>query len=114
MKNRILNRIRNWCLKGLLNAVVLEDVATIGNGNKLFIQGQEITPDEAQTLLAEVQFIKETRFWKICQYTLKENAHKRMFRYAKSYEDMWAGKLLLYNLDIQNKLINIIKGYKEK
>jgi hypothetical protein len=104
--------IRNYLLKSLLNAVVAEQVARVSKDDKLLIEGKEITLDEAQSLLAEVQFIKETRFWAICQNTLKEQAQKSIFDNAKVYDDIVWGKALLYNLDLQLRIMEIIKGYK--
>ena len=109
---KLKNRIRNYLLKSLLNAVVPEQVVRVSKDNKLLVVGQEITPDEAQSLLAEVQFIEKTRFWEICQNTLKDQAHKQMFDNAKIYDDIIWGKALLYNLDLQLKIMEIIKNYK--
>lgn len=106
-------RIKNWLLKHLLNAVISESVATYTKEGKLCVGGQEITPDEAQNLVAEIQFIEKTRFWEICQNTIKDQAHKSMFENAKTLDDLFWGKALLYNLDLQNQVLNIIKSYKK-
>ena len=108
-----MKRIKNWLLKSLLNAVTPESVATYTKEGKLCVGGQEITSDEALNLVAEVQFIEKTRFWEICQNTLKDQAQKTIFERSKTIEDIVWGKALLYNLDLQNQVLKIIKSYKK-
>ena len=109
---KLKQRIKNWLLKGLLCAVIPEQVAYINKQGKLVLNGQELTPDEAKSLLEEVGFIEKTRFWDICQNTLVDQARQVMFDKSTSFEDMMSGKLMLRSLDVIKKILESIKNYK--
>lgn len=101
-------RIANWLLRHLLNAIIVEDVLTVDKG-RIFLGDELITDNERHNLREEIKFIEKTRFWQICQETLKATAQEKMFNKSVDFDDMKFGKTMLYNLDIQRKLIDILK-----
>ncbi len=64
-----------------------------------------ITQGEVNQIKEELKYIKHTRAWAIMQGTLADEARKSLFEKAKNSDDMMAGKMLLYALDVQQKIL---------
>lgn len=106
-------KIRNWVLKHLLNAILIEDVVTISpKVKKVFVNGRELEQGELESIVEEAKFIEKTRLWTLMQGTLNAQAKDKLFNHAVSPDDLFMGKAMLYNLDIQNKIIEIFKNIK--
>lgn len=43
------------------------------------------------------------------QETLKDEAQTIMFLKSKDFQDMLVGKMMLYNLDVQNKIVERVE-----
>ena len=103
------NAIRNWLLRHYLNAVTVEDVITQDKRGGVYLNGALLSEQEVKNLLEEVKYIENTRMWRIYIESLKEQAQKRIFENAKTLDDLFAGKMMLYNLDVLIKINNIFK-----
>ena len=100
----IKQKLINWVLRDLLCAVDVDRVISF-EGNDLKINGEKITDQQRQILKEESTYIKRTDLWAIFQNTLADTARKTMFEKSKDFNDMMSGKLLLYALDVQKKII---------
>jgi hypothetical protein len=109
-----MKRLKNWLIKHLFKAITVDEVLTSNKYGLIYLNGEQITDEEARILHNEAIFLKEFRLWQILQSTIADHAKKRMFENSKSYEDMIAGKMALYNADIQNKIIEILINKKFK
>jgi len=106
-------RLVNWLLPKLLCSVNPYQVIRIDDRlKKAFINGKELTKEEIKTLKYEIYILKQSRLWNIYTNTIAEQAKKVMFEKSTSFEDMYAGKMMLYNLDVLQKIANIIQEYK--
>ena len=94
----------------ILNPVLLEDVIDLPLVTR--IQGIDLTKEERISLRHEANQIKQTRLWSILTNTLVHQAHQKMFEKAESFDDMVAGKTMLYNIDIQKKIVEILSNLK--
>ena len=103
------NAIRNWLLRHLLNAVLPEDVVTTDKRGAVYLNGSILSEQEKKNILEEIKFIETTRIWKIYTESLKEQAQRRIFDNAKTIDDIFAGKMMLYNIDVILKINNIFK-----
>ncbi len=101
-------RIINYLLKHLLNAIVLEDVVTENTAKQLMIGGIVQKPDEVKALKAEAKMILDTRVWSLLENTLKAQAQNKIFIKSLNFSDTAAGKLMLYNLDVQKKILYLL------
>ncbi len=107
MKQRIIN----YLLKYLLNAVVISDIIKIEKG-KIYIDDKEVDEMELRSLRAEIKALEGFRIWHIITQTLKKDAYERGFVSATNMEHLNTSKIMLYNLDIQQKIINALKEKK--
>jgi hypothetical protein len=101
-------RIKNWLLSELLCAQVVEDIITQDKQKNIYIGGEKITQQELKVIQEEIKFVKETRLWSIINETIKADAQRKMFVSAKTTDDLFAGKMMLYNLDLINKCISVL------
>lgn len=111
-------KLENKLLKKISNAVVVDDIIkTVPVRDrfgrlvdiKFYFKGKELSPLDLKNLREEVKFIKESAIWKIMTNSLKEEARRTMNEKAMNFEDMRSGKLLLYAISLQEKIIEKLK-----
>lgn len=101
--------IQNWLLKTVLRAISVQDVMRIDErSRKIFLGGEIIDEKQLRMLREEAGYIKRTFLWKVLTNTLAEQARLTMFTHSKSWEDMLIGKMMLYNIDVQEKVLETI------
>lgn len=107
--DNLKRRLSNFALEYLLNAVLPErvlEVKEIAPNQKQVYLGGEILSDSAlNNLVAEAKWWESSNLNEILIETLKRDAEKRMFEKSMTIQDMLAGKMLLYSIDVQRKLI---------
>lgn len=111
MKNKLRRWLINYLTKHLLHAVdesmVITESTPDANGISYYLlNGDRIPVAELKRLKQESVYLKETQIWKIFQETLKSHAHKMIFINSTNYDDVLAGKLMLYNLNVQKKIVD--------
>ena len=109
VKTRI--QTENELLRNLLCVITPEDILTIQN-KQLYLGGFPITESDIKSLKEEIAYLEKTRIWEILTDTIANDAKERMFNNAKDFDDMRGGKFTLYAIDLQKKIINLIKGLK--
>lgn len=98
----------------LLCAVNPLDVFTSDKtGKKLFLNGREITELEMGDLKADAMYFGKSRLWNVLAETIRSQAMEVMFTKSKDFDDMRTGKMMLYNLDIQKKIIKLLENWKK-
>lgn len=113
--------LKNYLLKGLLCTPVAEDIITIEkvglNGYMepmyaIKLGGQQISDIQKRNLINEVKALEQMEVWKIFQSNLTEEARKMMFENAKTTDDMFAGKMILYSMSLIKNIVESIKNSK--
>lgn len=95
----------------LFNTVGAEDIVSQGADGTWFVQGKAITDGEKKMLIAEAQHFLNTRLWKVLKADVQYQANRKMFILSKDVDDLIAGKLCLYLLDVlQTRLSSMAKG----
>lgn len=69
---------------------------------------------QLSNLKAEAEFLKNSSIWNIIQETPKELAQRAMFVAGDSLDDMKKGRSILYTLDSQKKVIDMLLLYNKK
>lgn len=83
------------------------------NGKEiLYLHNKALEDAEVKNLQQEIRHLKSLWIWKIITETLKDQAQQVMFTKSKDYSDMVAGKMMLYNLGVQENIIKMIEDYK--
>lgn len=105
MKQRIIN----YLLRHYLNAIVTADVITMEKG-VIKLDDKTITDTELRQLKTEVKALQGFRIWSIMTNSLKFQAQDKIFNRALDFNDTTYGKALLYNIGLQESIINVIKS----
>lgn len=99
----------NWVFSHLTKPVTLEQIISINNVGQIKINGVVISEAELKNLQEEVRAFQSFRLKTILFTLPKAHAEAKMFTDSKSWDDMLAGKLMLYNVSIQeNALLGIL------
>ncbi len=89
-------------------------VFSVGKSGQIILDGAQITTPELKSLKSEVKALKEFRLWKIIQSTLRTKAIEKAVLTStdlyslKGNEQVLAGKMMVYNLDIIKTIITAI------
>lgn len=105
----MIKTLKNWLISYLYCAVTPDKVCTINKqSNQVFINGRLLTAQELADLKVEAERMKNSKLWAILTDTLVFQAQQRMFNASKNEIDMIAGKMMLWNLDVQKQIIEKI------
>lgn len=80
-----------------------------GSTKLIFLGGDQIAEQEANNLRSEVKFLRNSKVWAIITSTLKSQAQDIMFSKSQTFEDMRSGKMMLYNLGVQETILSTIE-----
>lgn len=90
-------------------------VFAVGKSGQILLNGVQITTPELKSLKSEVKALKEFKIWQVIQSTLRQKAiEKAVLNSTDLYslrgnEQVLAGKMMIFNLDIQKTIINAIE-----
>lgn len=101
--------IEDWLLRKVLNVPIPNDVVSF-HGDKVALAGRILVPAEVNQLRSEIKVLQKMKLWNIISASVVDVSKKMMFENSRSYEDMRAGKVILYTLDLQNNILkNVAK-----
>ncbi len=73
----------------------------------IFIGDEQITPERRHNLQQEAEVITQTELWSLMENTIRKSAHNKLMVEAKDLNDLLAGKMALYNLDLLKKILTV-------
>jgi hypothetical protein len=98
----------NWVFEFLTKPVKIEQVIMVNEIGQVKIDGRIISGGELKALQEEAKAFQIFRLKTVLLNTPKSIAETRMFTDSKSWDDMLAGKLMLYVIDVQETIIQKI------
>ncbi len=102
-------------LKDMLGALDEARLVTFDKQKGLVYIGGEVADDaRLANLKAESEFMLSSELWKLLSETMRYMAYEQMFTKSTSFDDMRSGKMLLYHLDVQKKLMQAFKSYQKR
>ncbi len=105
----------NRILTGLLSTIDYNNVLRLDQKNGfIYIGNERATPEQLNNLKAEAEFLTQSTIWKLIHETPKELAQRTMFVSSESLVDLQKGKTILFTLDAQKKIVDILKSYNKK
>lgn len=111
----VLERRSNEKLAKLLGAVDENFVVTYDKKTGLvFMGGVKLDEYQIMNLKSEAEAIAQMQIWKTLSETLKQQAQKTIFENSTEWADVMNGKMMLYNLSLQQKILDIFRNYKPK
>ncbi len=109
-----LEKTRNELLKEYFCAITLDDIITVDKSGVVKIDGEAATPGELSSLFEEAKFFAESRLYKILINLPKKQAMDVMYNLSESFDDMRNGKMMLYNISLQENIMKILLRYSPK
>ncbi|MBD3207731.1 hypothetical protein GF319_15485 [Candidatus Bathyarchaeota archaeon] len=108
---KLKRKITNKLLKHLLCTITEEDVLKIDRKNEQFIVGKRVLPEnDKKQMISEAKSIKNMLLWKYLRKNIRFRANYELFNRAKDYEDMIAGKMSLYTIQLIEEIVNNVKN----
>lgn len=102
-------------LSRLLGFVDEKSIVTIDQARGIvFIGGQRIDEARLANLKAESEMLLNSELWKLLSETIRHMAYEQIFVKSKDYSEIVSGKMWLYHLDVQKKLMDVFKSYKKQ
>ncbi len=80
--------------------------------NKVYLNEKLIDEKLLDRLKADARMYHNTELWKLMTETLMQDAQIRMFNNATDFQDMMNGKMVLYTIDVQQKMIEKLRAIK--
>lgn len=107
MKKR---KLKNLLLKKICNVVIDDDLIKYDvKSDRFNFKGKWLDVNSLRNLKEEAKLIKSTMLWKIITNSLREEARLTMNEKAKDFNDMMFGKMALYVIALQEKIIDKFK-----
>ena len=105
MRKRLKNRILNFLLKHLFNAVTEDDVMTVVNG-RLYIGKILQSQENLSAYASQARTMKELLLWEQMIKEMKFAANRSMYENSKTNEDIIFGKAALWIIDVMETKVN--------
>lgn len=108
-----VNPIESW-------SVNPQSVFSVSNTGLILLNGEQITSQELKNLKSEVRALKEFQIYNILQNTLRQKAVEKAVLTStdlyslKGNEQVLAGKMMVYSLDILKTIIESVDKAKVK
>ena len=105
---KIKRRLQNWLTKKLFCTISVEDVLEVRKDGSLWIGNKILPENKAKEFIAQAKLLTELDVWRFMKNNLRYLANQQMFNESKKVEELIAGKMMLYTISIQEKLLNVL------
>lgn len=103
-------RLLTLATKRFFNTIGPEDILQ-EKGKVWMCEGKPLSDGEKNLLIAETAQFLNSKLWKVLKTDIQYQANRAMFIKGEDKDDLVAGKLLLYTLDvIKTRLKSLEKG----
>ena len=103
-------RLLTLATKRFFNTIGPEDILQ-EKGKAWMCEGKPLSDGEKNLLIAETAQFLNSKLWKVLKIDIQYQANRAMFIKGEGKDDLVAGKLLLYTLDvIKTRLKSVEKG----
>jgi len=98
--------------KRLFNNVTAQDILVWNSQNRTFQVGDKLLPaNTSRSMVEQAKAIKAFDLWELLVKDMQFQANLRMYNQSQSYDDMIAGKWMLYTLHEMEKVLDRISKH---
>ena len=108
---KIKQKLARWLLPRLINSIKVEDVVSFSRDG-IYLGGYKVSKEELHALKEEIKYFEKARIWEILTNTLAFKAIERIGEKSITFDDVWSGKMMLFNIELQKNILSVIKNYK--
>lgn len=113
MWNNLKRKLKNRLLSHLLG-LTPSSIFTLDASKRPVLDGEPLTFEQLSNLDREAKYIQSTQLWKVLTDTLTAYGQKMIWERSKTIEDLASGKMVLYTVDVQKKIVyNICSEYEK-
>lgn len=94
----------------MLGFVDYKSVITVSKSGLMYIGKERIDESKLANLKSEAEFLSKSDIWKLLNETMRYYAYERMFVKSNSIDDILSGKMWIYHLDTQEKILTMLKN----
>lgn len=95
--------------KDVFYAKVIESGKSAGKYS-CTLAGKKLTPNQLANLQNEARILSEMQLWKVLTQTLSHEAELRMFKLAKTTDDLMWGKAILHAVSVFESIVRSIQN----
>jgi len=110
MKNWLQKRLINILAKNLFNTVTEDDILKVRQGG-VYLRGRKLDKDTLAALQEDAEKYSESTLWKIISNEVKQVSNLRMYEKGTTSDDILAGKIALYVLEVIEKIQKRLRDY---
>ena len=99
-------------LESLLSVIDTKKIISVDKAGIVYIGGVQQDKVVLQNLKQEAEMLLVSQLWQILYNTPKALAEKAMFVEGKTMEDLNKGRSMLFTLDTQRKILEILTQVK--
>ena len=108
---KIKQIIARLLLPRLINSIKVEDVVSFSREG-IYLGAYKVGKEELHALKEEIKYFEKARIWEILTNTLAFKAIERIGEKSITFDDVWSGKMMLFNIELQKNILAVIKNYK--
>lgn len=97
----------------MLGFVDYRAVITVDKTGFAYIGKERIDEGRLANLKSEAEFLSRSDLWKLLTETMRYSAYEKMFIKSESLNDLLAGKMWIYHLDTQQKILEMFKSHRK-
>lgn len=98
----------------MLGFIDYKSVITVSKEGFLFIGKERIDESRLANLRSEAEFLEKSDIWKLLNETMRYSAYEMMFTKSKSIDDLMSGKMWIYHISTQQKILEMLKSSKNR
>ena len=107
VKGWLQKKLINLLARHLFNSVSFDDILSVRKDG-IWLNGRKLSDADVKQIKSEAGALKRFLLWGLLNNELKLAANMRMFEKSQTVEDIVAGKLLLYQVNVQKEIVERI------
>jgi hypothetical protein len=108
MKSYLRRKLINFLAKHLFKTITAEDFIREKKG-RLYINGKMLNAESEIILRDEAGRVQNSTLWKMIKLEAEYHALDKVLRKSESIDDVVAGKLMIYIIDIMDSRMNTLQ-----
>lgn len=108
MKNYLRRKCINFLAKHLYKTITTDDLLQEKKG-RIYVRGVMVTREAEAALRDEAERLQDSTLWKLLTLELKHHAIQKALQKSETMEDVIAGKLMIYTIDVINTRLSSLK-----
>ena len=112
MMKTLKEQLIHWLAKGLMPIVDENNIISFDKKGRVYVNKRMLTPQELRNLKEEVKFFETSQLWEIMVNYINNDVSKKVFEKSLTITDMVVGKTILYTINVQKRLKDLVKNAK--